>query len=299
MSDWDQQLKTTEDSIRVQLRLAGLLTRIEVDPGTADRYLIVICKDGIEFPYHWQDGAWSANDDGLEADFLGSTIDLVRFVYDKKWLPVDQPVDWKPWHEWTDDDREEERQLIRLLRKNEYPAQSACFYGTYELHISIRLQNENEVSYHWQSGYWQYQEQGNRIYVNGTVEELIDFLKEKKWTVPEWQIAALRRENEKRDQFEGYVYIIGIEGRPELKIGITTRSPMDRIREWQTGHPERYIVHASFPTGNLQETESIIHKKLYSFRKRGEWFEIDLEEAKIVVKDIISSNSGFIKQKLL
>ena len=75
-----------------------------------------------------------------------------------------------------------------------------------------------------------------------------------------------------------YIYIIGTD-RPPYKVGIST-NPQKRLRELQTGHPERLHVLHEQPTQSdrTRLLERVIHRHLKHRRLEGEWFDMDLED---------------------
>ncbi len=85
----------------------------------------------------------------------------------------------------------------------------------------------------------------------------------------------------------GYVYVIdphlGVEGRPVVKIGYTTRSPNRRLRELQTALPQRASLAAAVEFPNVEWAEKELHLALshLSVRANGgtEFFFLTSKEA--------------------
>ncbi len=75
----------------------------------------------------------------------------------------------------------------------------------------------------------------------------------------------------------GHVYIIDNDLFPEyVKIGMTTRSVNDRIREFNTAVPVNFSVKMDIPCPDPYSVEQDIHSVLKDYRvKNKEWFKID------------------------
>ena len=79
-----------------------------------------------------------------------------------------------------------------------------------------------------------------------------------------------------------YVYVIGPDKGP-IKIGFTNNLE-NRLRTIQTGNPERIKIHYSIEfksEKDMRAAEKKIHKSLSHKRKKGEWFNILPEDAKL------------------
>lgn len=74
-----------------------------------------------------------------------------------------------------------------------------------------------------------------------------------------------------------YIYVIGSE-HPPYKVGIS-RNPERRLRDLQTGHPEKLILHhkQSTDAARTKLLETVIHRNLHLHRTHGEWFDIPME----------------------
>ena len=71
----------------------------------------------------------------------------------------------------------------------------------------------------------------------------------------------------------GFIYAIGAEGEPSVKIGKTARSVAKRLAALQIGHPAPLQVLASVPVDqDLSRIEKAIHRFLEADRQQGEWF---------------------------
>lgn len=79
-----------------------------------------------------------------------------------------------------------------------------------------------------------------------------------------------------------YVYAIGTSTSP-TKIGFTNNL-QKRLSAIQTGNPENIVIHhfVEFDTEKeMREAEKRVHKVLGHLRKKGEWFDILPEDAKL------------------
>jgi hypothetical protein len=83
----------------------------------------------------------------------------------------------------------------------------------------------------------------------------------------------------------GYVYFIRHGDDDVFKIGITSGNVEDRLRQLQTGTPEKltlytYIKH---PDPAIKERE--LHEKLKDRRINGEWFGLSPQEIRDILED--------------
>ncbi|KAL8668401.1 MAG: hypothetical protein Q9168_006965 [Polycauliona sp. 1 TL-2023] len=114
---------------------------------------------------------------------------------------------------------------------------------------------------------------------------------------------ALRRELTRREvKHQGYIYIYNFPGNfGHVKIGVTSRMPEERLREWQNqcGHVPELLFPMSEedlqPIPHVYRIESIVHAQLRNCRKKElrcrkcqkchvEWFESSVPEATEAVK---------------
>jgi Meiotically up-regulated gene 113/Helix-turn-helix len=80
----------------------------------------------------------------------------------------------------------------------------------------------------------------------------------------------------------GTIYALGAVGTSWVKIGCTTGRVEDRVTILQTGQPFPLHVLASVPVpANVRRIEKSVHNFLVHERRRGEWFEIDIDMAKL------------------
>lgn len=85
----------------------------------------------------------------------------------------------------------------------------------------------------------------------------------------------------------GYVYLASSVGAPGLlKIGHTTADPLKRIAQLQTGNPLGVqLVHA-IATRDPKAVERRLHQRFATARRRGEWFEITVREARQALYEV-------------
>jgi len=69
-----------------------------------------------------------------------------------------------------------------------------------------------------------------------------------------------------------FVYAIKEVETGRVKIGIS-KNPAERIRQLQTGNPNRLEIAGIVEASNGFSDEKLIHKKLSNMRIRGEWFD--------------------------
>lgn len=108
-------------------------------------------------------------------------------------------------------------------------------------------------------------------------------------------VDALRgypRTNRVDSEQHGYIYILSTrEARDMLKIGYTTRSVEDRVREINsaTGVPIPYGVRAMWVVKNAREVEGKVHELLDEFRVRRdrEFFDLDFKVAFALIRDYV------------
>lgn len=70
---------------------------------------------------------------------------------------------------------------------------------------------------------------------------------------------------------EKYIYFIGTQWGHPVKIGVS-KNPWARLTEFQTGHPDKLKVLASFRTDAVSEVD--IHHLLVAYRVQREWFSL-------------------------
>jgi ribosome-binding protein aMBF1 (putative translation factor) len=77
----------------------------------------------------------------------------------------------------------------------------------------------------------------------------------------------------------GFIYAIGAEGSPYVKIGSTHTAINKRLRQLQSGHPARLTVRASVAVASHgHKIEKIIHQFLADVRQQGEWFAATIDQ---------------------
>ena len=78
----------------------------------------------------------------------------------------------------------------------------------------------------------------------------------------------------------GYTYLI-TNGR-EYKIGITTKTPVSRVAELQTGSPTKISISGYSYNSNALAMEIELHKMFASKRLEGEWFALNDDDVAII-----------------
>lgn len=81
------------------------------------------------------------------------------------------------------------------------------------------------------------------------------------------------------DPEEKKVYVIAAREVQAVKIGVTSQSPEERLKQLKTGSPHELEVMHWYETGLAEEVESYMHKKMENKKgikhKKGEWFELE------------------------
>lgn len=97
-----------------------------------------------------------------------------------------------------------------------------------------------------------------------------------------------------------FVYVIGSSECP-VKIGVADRVPQ-RLATLQSGNPDELRVHHQFRTiyKLAQKAEAEVHRRLSDKWRRGEWFDVTADEARVVVLTVLADlearhESGIIK----
>src|SRR5262245_25242027 len=80
----------------------------------------------------------------------------------------------------------------------------------------------------------------------------------------------------------GFIYALGAEGSPYVKIGSTKGAVEQRMKELQTGHPAPlHIIAQVAVTTQLRQVENSMHAILQAVCLHGEWFDIALDLARL------------------
>lgn len=102
----------------------------------------------------------------------------------------------------------------------------------------------------------------------------------------------------------GYVYLfmeVDKNGEEAFKIGITRNNPIKRIKQLQTGNPNKLSVLKSYASDNYLKVEQWLHRK-YNIKTeaKNEWrtltneevmtFELDCEKAEETIKFMLANN---------
>ncbi len=78
----------------------------------------------------------------------------------------------------------------------------------------------------------------------------------------------------------GYTYLI--TNGTHYKIGITTKTPVSRVAELQTGSPTKISISGYSYNSNALAMELELHKKFASKRLEGEWFALNDDDVAII-----------------
>ena len=86
-----------------------------------------------------------------------------------------------------------------------------------------------------------------------------------------------------------FVYIMSLDGCPNVcKVGIS-RNPEHRVKNLQTGSPEKISVFRAWSFDQMRDArkyEAIMHSALSDYRKFGEWFSASPRQASALFMSI-------------
>src|SRR5262245_34698393 len=93
---------------------------------------------------------------------------------------------------------------------------------------------------------------------------------------------------------KGHVYVlkanVTIDGQPIVKIGMTTRSVEDRLRQLRTGSPIQFEIAYSIETEDARDLERTLHRRfaLRRVRRGGgtEYFAVPADEVVSAIEAI-------------
>jgi hypothetical protein len=91
----------------------------------------------------------------------------------------------------------------------------------------------------------------------------------------------------------GFIYLIHAKDTKRYKVGLTTRTPEQRLAELnssQSPYPLELIK--VIETNNVTETESYLHKRFALQRRHGEWFEFNDWQLREVITEFERLESG-------
>lgn len=79
---------------------------------------------------------------------------------------------------------------------------------------------------------------------------------------------------------KGYVYVIGFEEPGVVKVG-SAQSVLMRLDQMQTGNPFKLQLVGAVSIYDIEphHVEREAHRRLKEYRIRGEWFDVDADEA--------------------
>ena len=76
----------------------------------------------------------------------------------------------------------------------------------------------------------------------------------------------------------GYIYLICDPVKDFFKIGITTGTIENRIKELQTGNAGELFIRDYFHSDTIFKLEELLHTKFRSKHVHGEWFKLDVQD---------------------
>ena len=79
-------------------------------------------------------------------------------------------------------------------------------------------------------------------------------------------------------------------GPKTVKIGIA-QNPKQRLKQLQTGNPNRMSLVMTVSTRHAKKLECAMHNRLAEYRMNGEWFRITAMEAFEILKKVIHTKS--------
>jgi hypothetical protein len=105
----------------------------------------------------------------------------------------------------------------------------------------------------------------------------------------------------------GYVYLllqIDFDGNESYKIGITKNEPNLRLKQLQTGNPNKISLHRKYETKNYLKVERWLHRKYQTKTEaKNEWFQLedkhvfsfldDCKKADDVIQFLLENNEFF------
>ena len=105
----------------------------------------------------------------------------------------------------------------------------------------------------------------------------------------------------------GYVYLLlqlDFEGNESYKIGITKNDPNKRLKQLQTGNPNKISLHRKYESKNYLKVEQWLHRKYQGKTEaKNEWriltdeqvfsFLNDCQEADDNIQFLLDNNSFF------
>lgn len=80
----------------------------------------------------------------------------------------------------------------------------------------------------------------------------------------------------------GYLYIL--QSGEYLKIGISKNHPRQRVKQLQTGNPNRIKLLRFYRRKDYKELERYLHNHFRRQRTAGEWFNVELEAVTSIIE---------------
>lgn len=97
--------------------------------------------------------------------------------------------------------------------------------------------------------------------------------------------------------YSGYIYLAIDNQTEQLKIG-RTKNKSQRISSLNTGRASKLDNFQWFECKDTLKAEKLIHEKLEQYKIRNEWYELNIEDAKLVItKTINDVNDNYVPRR--
>lgn len=93
----------------------------------------------------------------------------------------------------------------------------------------------------------------------------------------------------------GWTYLIRADGTNLYKIGVTSRTPEDRLSSLQTASPHNLKLCYASKSDFARKHEARLHEKYSHKRESGEWFRLDDSD----VADVCAEMREFYRQSVM
>jgi len=99
-----------------------------------------------------------------------------------------------------------------------------------------------------------------------------------------------------------HIYLIKSDGDeyPKYKIGYTKNEPTKRLKQHATGNPDELSIINVFESQHERKVETILHRRYQIYHRRGEWFDLPIEEVNNFMKscEMIEQNLNVLKDNI-
>lgn len=89
---------------------------------------------------------------------------------------------------------------------------------------------------------------------------------------------------------EGWVYIIQCENFPYFKVGVSEKSPQERLLSMQVGVPFNLKLIGQFWVNDRYAVEYEIHQKYADRIQKGEWYCLDALSLTVLLADLTDAS---------